>query len=431
MPFTRQYQLFYQRGVNGTPQALLDAYDVRWTLRLNRPGTLSLQLPAQGCEFLGGRGAYAFDDFEEDDWIFLYRTVSDTPVGSAAPAAVRRTVGPGPYLIDNVRMRRENDGRKVLHVEAETALSVLSRRINPYDGEDARSDIASAPADDIMRELVRQNFLAVAGSYVADPDATRDASALIAVEANSGFAPNYEVKGENANVLRLVKGAADFSASQGADIFYDLFYRPGNAVPFEFRVLNGVYGTDRTAAGPGGITLRDEVDFSEYDISRSHADFKNRVYAGGRNATGAARIYETADDAGLAAAVAANPLALREQFESSNGDTNPLVLADAQRSLQVENRILQADAEIASYSRYAYDFDYRFGDRLNAVIEGQNLVVFVDVESGHLSDQGEQLDIGVSTEPTLRRSVGGGLAAQVVGAVTTVEDLVERLKTLE
>lgn len=426
--FSRLYHLFHSDfSVNpvGVNTHLGDAYSIKWALKLNQPGTITVVLPARGCE-LNGRAQYTLDDFPIDSFLTLRRTVdgSDTT----------RVVGPGAFLIDSAEISREDTGRKILTVTGTTALGVLSRRINPYDGDDPRSDIAAGdPVTDVMRDIVRQNFLAAAGSHVADPDPDRDASAALQVQADDGFGAAYDIKIQNQNVLRALQSAARFSAAQNQPVFFEVRIDRTVAPPFIFEIRNLVYGVDRTAAGPGQVVLREELDFLGYKVRRSFDNYVNRVYGGGSvngTGTGAARTYVNSDDPTLAAQLV-NRFALREDFISSSGDTAAKIQSDADSARLQQSRTEQIEASLLTAGRLSYGLDFDFGDLLIANADGLSFTVHVDSEAGEVSDNGEERLVVTVSDSPLVRSQPTSTSEALIDALSRLDDLTASLETLE
>ena len=227
------------------------------------------------------------------------------------------------------------------------------------------------------KQLVINNFGAAASSHANAPgyapDPLRDATAILQVQAQVGAAAaNYEPDVENAEILRAIQAAADYSWNNGIAMFYDIFAT--GAVPqFEFRTATVAYNNDLTA-GPNAITLHEELDLAEFEIGFDWDGTANRVYGGARGAQGAARIYAispivgSADDVQLNATVAADPFALRESFESSAADDLAGTQSDAAAARTAAGTVFTATGQTNPAGRYAYGRDYTFGDLVNCVV---------------------------------------------------------------
>ena len=141
----RNYVLAH-RPINGNASLLANAYSIKWGLRLGKPGFIEVVLPELGCQVNPlAKDSYTINDFDQNDWLEFTRSYGAT--------GVRNRVGPAPFLINRIRLAKLADGRKVINLRAETPLSVLERRINPYDGDDARSDFPPLTADDFCQAV--------------------------------------------------------------------------------------------------------------------------------------------------------------------------------------------------------------------------------------------------------------------------------------
>ncbi|MEZ4614910.1 MAG: hypothetical protein R2867_05255 [Caldilineaceae bacterium] len=434
MKTPRNYELASRGNLGNDPARLLtSAYSIKWGLRLGKVGFIDVVLPARGCSVNpNARGSFVLEDFDQNDWIELHRSYGAT--------GVRTRVGPSPFLLTSVELALQDDGLRVIKLHGETPLGVLSRRINPYDGDDPRSDFPPLTADDFMKNLVRNNFGPNASSHRNAPgyapDPLRDASSLLSVQANVGAAaPNYEPDVENAEVLRAIQAAADYSWDNNIALFYDVFY-VGGAIPFEFRTMTGVYGTDRSAVAPGRVVLHENIDLTSFSVGFDWTGSSNNVYSGGRGQTGNARIYEespalaSADYAALLATVTADPFALRETFDSSSADDTPGIQAAADTARTGANTVFRATGKAVEAGRYAYGLDYTIGDLVGVSAGGIVANAFVTSEVGSLSDKGtERLEIAFNTEPLPRASAQG--VAGVLSDLSRITTTLEKLSRLE
>lgn len=421
------------RTAIGSPVLLLnDAYTIRWGLRLGKAGFLDIVLPARGCRVNPNSDrAYVREDFDQNYWIDLFRTYGAT--------GIRTRVGPAPFLVQTVEQEVSDDGLKVIRLHCETPLSVLSRRINPYDGDDPRSDFPAIAADDFMKAIVRNNYGPNASSHPFAPgyapDPLRDASALLAVQADAtAAAPGYEPDVENAEILRAIQAAADYSYSKNISLFYDIFFT-GGAVPFEFRTMINAYATDRTV-GANQITIHGDLDLTSYVMTFDWSGSSNRIYAGGRGATGNARIYAqspinpSAEFTQLSNTVAADPFALREKFESSAADDAAGVQDDAESARIASNTVFRASGNLNENGRYAYGIDIDFGDKIWFVIDGTRFPAYLVSEVGGVQENGsEKLEIGFNTEPLPRAQAPG--VAGVISDLSRITVALEKLARLE
>lgn len=426
MAYLRNYVIVQRSAVGIYKRLVTDAYSVRWILKLNKAGTLTLELPSAFCS--SAVGGYGISDFEADDQFLLYRSF-----GNGLALSV---VGESPFHLVKAEARRRDDGKRTVYIEAETALGFLSRRINPYDAEDGNSDFKdnTLTCDDLSKLLVRNNYLAGAGSYISDPDPTRNLSAYIQVQADAGAiapAPAYTGSLENAGILSEIQKIADYAAGKGIPMFFDMVMVSENPYRLEFRTYASQRGIDRTqtTGGANAFVVVDNVNVADYSLVFDWSDSLTRVYAGSNSGTGAAKDYEVATDPNLAALLAVSPFALREDFVSSNGEDTDEVLVEAEAELNARRAVFQANGLLTDNLISQYGQAFGFGDKVTVFLEGLSFDAFIDTESGTLENGQEKLEVGFNTEATLKRS--SGTLGTIVAGMGSLRKTVNLLKRRE
>lgn len=426
MAFLRNYVLVH-RSATGTYKHLIsDAYSVRWILKLNKAGTLTMELPSAFCS--SAVGGYNISDFEADDQFLLYR--------SFGAGLTHTVVGESPFHLIKMEARRRDDGKRTLYIEAETALGFLGRRINPYDADDGNSDFEdnTLACDSLAKFLVINNYSAGAGSYISDPDPTRNLSAYIQVQADiAAIAPAtpYTGSAENAGVLSEIQKIADYAASQGIPMFFDMVMVSENPYKLEFRTYASQRGIDRTqtTGGINAFTVVDNINVADYSLVYDWSDSLTRVYVGSSNGSGAGKGYETVTDPNLAALLAVSPFALREDYVSSNSDDSAEMRTEGNVELNARRAIFQANGLLADNLISQYGQAFGFGDKVTVFLEGLSFDAFIDTESGELSQGAEKLEIGFNTEATLKRS--SGTLGTIVSGLGSIRRQVNYLKRKE
>lgn len=425
MAFLRNYTLVH-RSATGTYKTLInDAYSVRWVLRLNKQGTLTLELPSAFCASVVS--GYAIDDFDADDQFILYR--------SFGTGLTHTVVGGAPFHLQKIEARRRDDGKRTIYIEAETPLGFLDRRINPYDADDGNSDFEdnTLACDSLAKFIVINNYLAGAGSYISDPDPNRNLTTYFQVQPDTAsIAPvtPYTGSAENAGILSEIQKIADYAASQGLPMFFDVVMVSENPYKLEFRTYANQRGTDRTQAtgGTNAFVVVDNVNVADYSIVLDWGDSLNRVYVGSSSGTGATKLYETVSDPNLGALLTVSPFALRESFVSSNSDDPGEMRVEGDVELQGQRAIFQANGLLADnlISQYGQAFD--FGDKVGVYLEGLSFDAYIDSESGTLEGS-EKIEVGFSTEATLRKS--SGTVGTIIGQLGRLRRQVNYLKRKE
>lgn len=425
MSLLRNYSIVHRSPTGIYKNLINDAYSVRWVLKLNKPGNLTLELPSARCSRTVG--GYDIATFEADDQFILYRSFGN---------GTRSVVGSAPFHLQKMESRRRDDGKRTLYIEAETPLSFLDRRINPYDADDGNSDFENnnLPCDSLAKFIVEQNFTALAGSYVSDPDPVRNLSAYFQIQPSAGnIAPATPYTGsiENENILSAIQKVADYAASQGLPMFFDVIMVSENPYRLEFRTYANQPGTDRTQAtgGANALTLVDNVNISDYTLTFDWTDSINRIYVSSSNGAGNTKLYETVTDPNILALLAASPFSLREDYVSSNSDDPGEMRTEGNIELQGRRAIFQANGLIADNLVTQYGQTFGFGDKIGIFLEGLSFDAFIDSESGTLESGKEDLQVGFNTESTLRRS--SGTVGTIVGQLGRLQRQINYLKRKE
>lgn len=426
MAFLRNYVLVHRSAIGTYKHLITDAYSVRWILKLNKPGTLTLELPSAFCS--SAVGGYGVTDFEADDQFILYRSIGT--------GLARTVVGDAPFHLAKMESRRRDDGKRTLYIEAESPLGFLGRRINPYDADDGNSDFENnvLACDSLAKFLVINNYLAGAGSYISDPDADRNLSAYFQVQADIGAivpAPPYTGSAENAGILSEIQKIADYAASQGIPMFFDVVMVSENPYLLEFRTYAAQRGVNRTQAtgGANAFVVVDNINVADYSLVYDWSDSLTRVYVGSSNGSGAGKSYETVTDPNLAALLAVSPFALREDYVSSNSDDSAEMRTEGNVELNARRAIFQANGLLADNLISQYGQAFGYGDKVTVFLEGLSFDAFIDTESGELSQGAEKLEIGFNTEATLKRS--SGTLGTIVSGLGNLRRQVNYLKRKE
>lgn len=400
-----------------------DAYSVKWVRRLNKPGVLTMELPLDDCTDACEDG-YKITDFDEDYRIEVWRQLTSATGGLMG----KSLVGEAPFMVTRIEASRNEEGRRVLYVEAETPLGLLARRINPYSAERNASDLAPRPCDDQMKYVVANNYGPAAESYISAPDTIRNAIApWLAIEANeSAITAQYEGDAENAVVLSTLQKIAEYAQSKGENLFFDIVQISSTGQPaFEFRTYAGQRGIDRRST----VTLVEDVNIGEYKLTYNWQDTVNRAYAGSRGGTDAARLYAVSDDPNLAARLAVNPFALRESFVSSTSDDIADIQTEADVERQSKSNVFSASGVIIESGSLTYGCDFDFGDRVMVKVACQFVEVHLDGEEVELSEGAERLAISFSTDYSLYRKLGG--IGQIFSELSRLRRELEQLRRIE
>jgi hypothetical protein len=281
------------------------------------------------------------------------------------------------WLVRRVRKLLTNNGERLVELEAVPAIDLLASRIVPYPVGSTRAS-KSGPADDLMKEVVRENL------GIAVSDSERRLSTWLDVAPNLGLAPGVSKSFARRNVLHVLRELAEASAQAGTPLYFDIVSPARGRL--EFRTYTGARGSDHTfPAGINPVVLSPETGtLAQIDRSFDYADEFSVVYAAGQGVESERLVAEAVD----ATRSTASPFSRRERLVDARqiADVSALA-AEAQAALAAGHprRIFQA--LIVNTPGMAYGRHWRWGDRVTASFDGEIIDCHIEelhvvVESG-------------------------------------------------
>ncbi|HPC92817.1 MAG TPA: hypothetical protein P5282_05675 [Anaerolineaceae bacterium] len=433
MACVREYEILVKNALGDPKFPIYNEYAISWALKLNKPGSFTMDLPSKFCTGVSSNG-FAVTDIAEDDRIELWRTTN----------GVRKLVGDSPFFVNKISSKLATDGRRVVHIEGETALGIFGRRYNAYGGKDAnqnyKAGVNAILLDAYVCELFRKNMGTAAKYYTAAGvdnrrrvdgyvngalpgppiDLTRPFIACnpVAINGPSTITTDFETT-NGKTLLALFQQAADYSASKNENFFVDCVQvsNYANVYPhFQLRSYVGQRGVDRSAT----VTVGDvNYTLSDYELLFDYTGSARVFVSTGKNDTG----FAVATAANFPQILATDPFALRELVASS-GQTGTALQSDADRNLQSRLPVAQLTGSLVPDEVFIYGVDYDWGDKVSAFVEGAVFnSVFVDTEEGSLSGQRETLKIGVSTNLNRKLTEANVVIQQIIDYGKAIAEL--------
>jgi hypothetical protein len=345
------------------------------------------------------------------DWLPLllqrdYRLEVWRSIGDGLLALDTETV----WFISRVTRRVTSEGRRVIQVEAEPAIALLARRIVAYA---ANSDetVKSGPADDVMKEIVEENF----GSSAVSG---RDVSAWLSVEPDFSLGAAVVRSFPRRIVLNVLKDLASASAEVGTPVYFDLVApTPGGAL--QFRTYSPVRGTDHSFGNSMGAavvllsletgTLTSVMRGTDWHDEATH------VYVAGQGAEEARQVVAVGDDdrAGLV------PFGRREVLQDARHILTEASLEDeGERVLRQRQPESLFEVAIASRNPWAmYGLHWGFGDRVSVEADGEVVTCLVDEVSVTVDRAGERVGARLRVDTAQMEGYGAGRQLEDVRAM--------------
>lgn len=344
------------------------AFQLTYALKASEVGLLEVDLSDQldGLLFFEG-------DLRRDCRLEVWRTVPGQP----------------PYLDGQcqwlLRRGRQSDGAEGprTHLWAYHANHILKRRIVAYAAGSSQADKAADFADDLMKEIVAENFLGSA------TDTTRQITAYLSAEGDLSQGASIAKAFSRRNVLVVLQELAQASALAGTYLAFDVVMSTPSSS--QFRTYAGQRGVDRRYTGGQDQPLfgPDYGNVAAASLDYDYSEEATSVYAGGQGLE-SSRAIGTATDA---TRIAASPLNLLEYFTDARMTEDATQLADEADAALRERRPRKTfQATLVQTPAATYGLHYGFGDYLTVQFRGQSIDCRLDSVLVKATEQNEQIE---------------------------------------
>jgi len=283
------------------------------------------------------------------------------------------------WLIKKVTQKIEASGLQTIVIEADTPLCLLREpgRFVSYFAGEAQSTYTSAPADNQIKQVARENI----GTSAA---AARTLSAYISIDPNLGLGASVAKSFAWRECLKVMQEFADASTTAGTYVAFDIV--ADSPTSLVFRTFTGQRGVDhRFPNGINPVLISPELgNLGEVVFSQDYRDEATDVLAGGKG-DGSARMIAAVSDT---TRIGQSPFGWREYFQDATQyDTTAGLSAEAQatlRSMRVKT-IFQGRLIDMPDSRYGVDWawgDYVTAQAFGRLIDCRIEAVSVSVKPG-------------------------------------------------
>jgi len=269
---------------------------------------------------------------------------------------------------------------------------IIDNRIVAYKGGQAESE-KSGTADDVMKELVRENVAPDSGN---DPYGRTRVQANFTVSADVSEGPTFNGDLQWQTLMDVLNDISDHAYSGGTPVYWDVIQAsPGN---FQFRTYVNQRGIDRTI-DPAALTFGQEFgNMADPRWEEDWTEERNIIYGGGRG-EGQDRVIDPEKDVGRIFRTIWNR---REAFQDARGEGTTLGVAKKARARLVESRPRRRlSGRLMSVPGSLYDVHWGFGDKVPATAFGFQFEGFVQSITITLRGKGrEEIDARIEAEYT-------------------------------
>ena len=246
-------------------------------------------------------------------------------------------------------------------LETRDGNDLLSRRIAAYYAGESQTSVSSSPADDVMKELVRDNFIDNA-DYSGTPTNSRSISGSgFSVESDTSEGGNITKGFSWRNVLDTLVDIQAESRSAGTEVFFAVIDTSESTE--KFVTSTGQLGADRTSQFGFSLSYGNLYNPS----LETDASFENNVVYSGGQGDGKTRIVATAEDE---AKSLAGGFSRNETFLQSNGRTSAAVQSDANGELVRGRSSIIFSGDVLDSPSFRYGVDWDFGDKVPVYYSG-------------------------------------------------------------
>lgn len=255
------------------------------------------------------------------------------------------------WFIRLVRSKIDEQGQAYTHILCHDALELADRRIVAYNASTTYSD-KTAPIDDMMKAIMRENF----GSLATD--SARDISAYLTIPSNVSLAPSIKDTFPRQKILPLLQALASKSNDLGTYLSFDII--KSSEIGFTFMIYIGARGKDRGMYSGNPLTFSIANGNASYStLSGDYTEERNYVYAGGQGEENN-RVIQTAYDTQR---INLSPFNRREDWIDVTSSPDPQsVLAGAQKRLEEARPKIAVNVHIQQIEECQYGIHYNFGD---------------------------------------------------------------------
>lgn len=287
------------------------------------------------------------------------------------------------WLIRRIIKTLDEDGTLEISIGAFSGNEILNRRIVAYDDGTSYADKISLAADNMMKQVVRENFSASA------TDTSRNVSTYFSVEADAGQGPTLSKRFAWNNVLDVTQDISLTTISTGSAVYFDVVAPTYSTL--EFRTYRAQRGIDHTF--PNGqapvILSPDRGNLTSVLRSFDYSDEATYVYAGGAGFN-QFRYVATASNADR---IGVSPLNRREVFLNATQEGVAQEVDNAALAGLRENRprrIFQGKL-VNVPGTTEYGIHWNFGDLVTVEFDGETINCSIDAVQVEVANSEEQI----------------------------------------
>lgn len=294
----------------------------------------------------------------------------------------RKPVGGAMYLefvglIRRITSTTNTNGNTKQVISGPGLNALLAARVVAYYAGSAYAS-KTAAADDMMREIVRENL----GASATDTARALPSTAF-SLQADYSLGPSLTKSFSYRNVLDVLREISDAARLAGTPVYFDI--EATGAESFEFRCYLNQRGQDRTLYGP--IFGLDFGNIARPTLDQDAGDECNYAYGLGQG-EGEAREVQEASDTGR---TGRSLYARWEAVANAVNESDPAGVLDAADARVIDGRpVTTFTAELLSVPGAVYGKDWGFGDKITVTYAGLQFSAIVRAVTVSVDETGRE-----------------------------------------
>ena len=276
-------------------------------------------------------------------------------------------------------------GDDQLRMGGEDSIGLLDRRVIAFTAGSSQST-KTAPADDILKAIVRENM----GSLAPLTEAGRPRAfppAHFEVTGDFGAAPEVTRSFAWRNVLDVLVEIAETSRDLGTPLYFDVV--PTGPGTFAFNTYINLLGADRTArTGDRPVIFsRENGNIGSPFLREDYRDVHNYVWGGGQG-QGSDRTIDPEKDL---LSIGRSIWGKREVFMDAREESTTQGVANkAFERLQKDRARLIFRGELLDTPQSTYGIDWAYGDEITVRYKGKELDGVVNSINFSINQDGKE-----------------------------------------
>lgn len=369
-----EHQLHLRSPVGDPLTVILDGQynSLSYAIKDMEPGVLELTLP----------GDFDINLLKIDGQIEIFREYGFTGMHLEGDTA---------FFIRKIGRPTLENGVKVRRLTAYSALDIMQRRVIPYTAGSSYAQKVGIPWDDMLREIVYENYgpgASYSGASYGD-DPARNLEPWLVVEPylhyGASFATTHSFPWRN--VLNVLQDIVNEVRGNGIYCTFDVV-RTAPA-EFEYRVFLGPRGVDHSADSTQPVIVSEErYNLANASLEDDWQEEHNFIYAAGQGEEDA-RVVRTAQDD---ARIGISPFNRQEFLQDARQMSLPeSVQKAADSTLEASRPVRTFTGTITQTEGCLYGVHWGWGDIVTAEYEGQSFDCHVEAVTVDIDANGTEI----------------------------------------